>query len=491
MSRVPPTRSQIAVFTKKVADFTRRRFHAARPATPIGEVLAGLSASQSSSTLVVDEAGRLVGILTERDIAQRIALRVGAETPVERVMTTPVKTIAADDLLFRAVGRMRRERLRHMPVIDRDGKPVGVLDLNEALAAAAARMVDQIDRLTRDASLDGLAEVKRAQAELAQDLFDDNIPAPEIQALITDINIDLHRRVLEGAIATLAAEGWGPAPVPMTLLIMGSGGRGENFLFPDQDNGLILADYPDADHGRIDAWYIALAERLTQGLDRIGFPLCKGGVMATNPLWRKTAAQWREQIALWGERRSPVAVLFADIFMDFRAAWGDPAPAATLRRQVGEMLRRHPGMLTAMANDETNRPVALGFFGGLKIAGDARHPGRIDLKLNGTLPLVGSLRLFALRAGLEETSTLGRLTALAARGIIGANDADKLRHAFAQVTLALLRQQLVDFHAGREVGNYVDPDGLSGLEREHLVEALKAIDRLRKHARSEFTGALW
>lgn len=491
MRRAAPGRSQIAVFTKRVADFTRRRFHSAKPSTPIGEVLAGLSASQSSSALIVDAAGRLVGILTERDIAQRVALRVGAETAVEKVMTTPVKTIAADDLLFRAVGRMRRERLRHMPVINPDGQPLGVLDLNEALGAAAARMVDQIDRLTRDSSLGGLAEVKRAQAELAQDLLDDNIPAPEIQALITDINLDLHRRVLDGSIEALRAEGWGEPPVPMTLLIMGSGGRGENFLFPDQDNGFILADYPDGEHGRIDAWFIALAERMTQGLDRIGFPLCKGGVMATNPLWRKTASQWQEQIALWGERRSPVAVLFADIFMDFREAWGDPAPARALRQQVGEMLRRHPGMLTAMANDETNRPVALGFFGGLKAASDARHPGRIDLKLNGTLPLVGALRLFALRAGIEETSSMGRLTALAARGTINADDAEKLRHAFTQVTHALLRQQLVDFHADREVGNFVDPEGLTRLEREHLVDALKVIDRLRKSARSEFTGALW
>lgn len=491
MTRITPTRSQIAVFTKKVADFTRRRFHGARPETPIGEVLAGMSAGQASSALIVDDSGRLVGILTERDIAQRIALRVGADTAVERVMTAPVKTIAGDDLLFRAVGRMRRERLRHMPVVDSEGRPLGVLDLNEALAAAAARMVDQIDRLTRDSSLDGLAEVKRAQAELAQDLLDDNIPAPEIQALITDINLDLHRRVLEGAIETLAAEGWGPPPVPMTMLIMGSGGRGENFLLPDQDNGFILGDYDDDEHARIDAWFVALAERFTQGLDRVGFPLCKGGVMATNPLWRKTAAQWREQIALWGERRSPVAVLFADIFMDFRAGWGDPAPAATLRRQVAEMLKRHPGMLTAMANDETNRPVALGFFGGLKVASDTRHPGRIDLKLNGTLPLVGSLRLFALRAGLEETGTLARLAALAERGTINAADAERLRHAFAEVTRALLRQQLLDFHAGRTVGNHVDPETLSPLEREHLVDALKTIDRLRKHARSEFTGALW
>jgi hypothetical protein len=55
----------------------------------------------------------------------------------------------------------------------------------------------------------------------------------------------------------------------------------------------------------------------------------------------------------------------------------------------------------------------------------------------------------------------------------------------------LLRQQLADFHAGQTVGNHVDPAQLSRLEREELVEALKAIDRLRKRARADFTGAFW
>lgn len=486
-----PARSRIEVFGQRARDFMNRRLHRAGPATPLGDAIAGLAAADASAVVVVDDAGRLVGILTEHDIARRVALRLPSETPVGRAMTSPVKSVGADDLLYRAVGRMRREKLRHMPVVDADGRPLGMLDLHAALAAAAGRIVSQIDRLTRDASMEGLAEVKRAQAELAQDLLDDNIPAPEIQALVTEINLDIHRRLLDAAVERLRAEGWGEMPVPMTLLVMGSGGRGENFLFPDQDNGFILADYPDAEHGRIDAWFTALAERLVAGLDRVGFPLCKGGVMATNPLWRKTATQWRDQIWLWGEKRSPVAVLFADIFMDFAPAWGDAAAAATLRTEVTRMLERFPALLRAMAEDETRRGVALGLFGNLKVENDAAHPGRTDLKLQGTLPLVGATRLYALRAGLSETGTLARLAALARLGVIGADDAEALTQAYATVTFVMLRQQLADFHAGRPVGNHVDPESLTRLERERLVEALKVVERLRKRARADFTGAFW
>ena len=41
------------------------------------------------------------------------------------------------------------------------------------------------------------------------------------------------------------------------------------------------------------------------------------------------------------------------------------------------------------------------------------------------------------------------------------------------------------------VGNHVDPETLTRLERERLIDALKVIDRLRKRARADFTGAFW
>lgn len=485
-------RSQTAIFTKLVRDFMRTAAHFDCPlGTPLGEVVRGMAAGRASSALLVDTAGRVAGILTEQDIARRVTFQLDPATPAESVMTRPVVTVGAGDFLYRAVARMRRLGLRHMPVVDDAGRPVGMLDLHEALAAASARMVGQIDRLTQESSIEGLAQTKQAQAELASELLADNLPAPEIQALITDINQDIHRRVLAAALAAMAAEGWGDPPVPFTLLIMGSGGRGENFLYPDQDNGFILADYPDAEHNRIDAFFIALAERFTQDLDRIGFPLCKGNVMASNPLWRKTETQWREQFEHWAERRSPVAILFADIFLDFRAIAGAAARADALRASVMDSLKRYPVLLAMMCQDETSRSVALGMFGRIRRDKSGDHPGRVDLKMQGTLPLVASARLWALKYGVAETGTLARIAALAARGVIDRNDNDELVAAFTHVTFLMLRQQLADFHARRKVGNFVDPDALSRRERDLLRQGLRAIDGFRKRVRADLTGAVW
>jgi len=66
--------------------------------------------------------------------------------------------------------------------------------------------------------------------------LENNVPAPEVQSLLTEINNDIHRRVLRLVEAAMRGDGWGEPSARFALIIMGSGGRGENFLAPDQDN---------------------------------------------------------------------------------------------------------------------------------------------------------------------------------------------------------------------------------------------------------------
>ncbi|MDX1400399.1 MAG: DUF294 nucleotidyltransferase-like domain-containing protein, partial [Kiloniellales bacterium] len=271
------------VFFSRVSGHLGRPPLVLGPDASVGEMLDRMHAARAESALVVDgssdgENGRLIGIVTEQDIARRIALRCSPDEPVSSIMTLNPYFLRADDYLYYAIAMMRRHRLRHIPVIAEDGRPCGVVQLHEALSVAGEAMVGEIDKLCYDRDLAGLKSVKRAQVELATRLMEDKVPAPDVLALISHINADLHLRVLELQIAGLEAEGYGKPPVPFCLIIMGSGGRGENYLYPDQDNGFILDDYPDGEHSRIDPYFIALAERFNEVLDDIGFPFCNGYV---------------------------------------------------------------------------------------------------------------------------------------------------------------------------------------------------------------------
>ena len=316
------------------------------------------------------------------------------------------------------------------------------------------------------------------------------MPAPEIQQLISGINNDLHRRVLELALTAMAADGWGAPPVAFAAIVMGSGGRGESYLFPDQDNGLILADYPDDEHARIDAFFIELAERMTGQLDALGFPLCRGGVMATNPVWRKTLPQWRQQVSRWAARRSDVALLLRGraVRLPLRVRRGGASPTSCARRSCS-WSQANPGFLREMFGIQAEHRAALGWFGRLRTArGDPEHQGQINLKLAGTLPLAEAVRLLALRAGIAATGTLARLAALAAAGEVSRDTQDHLRGAFDHITFLQLRQQVADFQAGRPVSNFVDPATLTTREIGLLKDGFRAINAFRDQLRVELTG---
>jgi len=479
--------TQTEIFRRLVRDQMRAPPVRVVSGTTVGEVVSRMTETPASCAIVIDGAGRPKGIVTEQDVVRRIAWRVEPDHDVESVMTSPVVAVAADDYLFQAVAVMRRRKLRHVPVVDRDGVMIGMVGLDEALAYLSQQTMSLIEQLTHEESLDGLKRIKEAQAQLATALLESSVPVPEVQSLLTEINNDIHRRVLRLIEAAMREDGWGDPPAPFSLIIMGSGGRGENFLAPDQDNGFILADGIDSQRTRADAYFLELALRMTRMLDAVGFSLCTGNVMASNPVWRKTASEWRRQLDMWMRRREPQMLLNCDIFFDFRHAFGDAALSSELRAQISEVLPMHPQFLRHLFTIEADHTVALGWFGSLRKerAGEDRQ-GVVNLKLRGTLPLVEGTRLLALRAGIAATSTLARLDELKRNGALSDADHENLSDALKHITHLLLRQQLEDFKAGLKLTNFVPEARLSQREKKHLVASFRAIDNLRAMLRIEF-----
>ena len=100
--------------------------------------------------VTTDERGyrRPVGVLTDRDIvvelvAQKVALDA---VSIEDVMSFDLLTVCEDDDIFQVVKRMRGKGVRRTPVVDRDGKLVGLVAVDDVLALLAELVVD-ISRL--------------------------------------------------------------------------------------------------------------------------------------------------------------------------------------------------------------------------------------------------------------------------------------------------------------------------------------------------------
>lgn len=82
---------------------------------------------------VVDEEGRVVGMITDRDICMALATRpqTASEVPVADVMSRDVRSCNAVDDIRDALETIGRERLRRLPVVDSDGRLAGVLSVSD------------------------------------------------------------------------------------------------------------------------------------------------------------------------------------------------------------------------------------------------------------------------------------------------------------------------------------------------------------------------
>jgi len=100
---------------------------------------------------VIDSAGRVAGIFTERDVLRKLALRQDnpETTPVRDLMTTPVEMATLATGPGEALITMVERHFRHLPIVDNDGRLLGMLSIRNLLEA-------RIEDLTRE--LDSLAQ---------------------------------------------------------------------------------------------------------------------------------------------------------------------------------------------------------------------------------------------------------------------------------------------------------------------------------------------
>ena len=106
----------------------------APPDTSLFEIAELLSANRIGCIVIAESDGKVIGIVSERDIVREIA-KVGAavlKEPVEAYMTKSVVSCRESDTMDRLMGEMTAHRFRHMPVVDR-GHLVGLVSIGDVV----------------------------------------------------------------------------------------------------------------------------------------------------------------------------------------------------------------------------------------------------------------------------------------------------------------------------------------------------------------------
>jgi CBS domain-containing protein len=99
--------------------------------TPVSEVVRTLSARRIGALPVMKD-GKVVGIVSERDVIYRLADHGGSclDLPVEDIMTSPAVTVAPSTTVDEALGLMTRRRFRHFPVVE-DGALIAFISIGD------------------------------------------------------------------------------------------------------------------------------------------------------------------------------------------------------------------------------------------------------------------------------------------------------------------------------------------------------------------------
>ena len=123
----------------RISEAMTRDPKVASPDQTIQEV-AGIMLDIDAGVMPVGENDRLVGMITDRDIAVRaIAQGKGPQTPVREVMTEDVKYCFEDEDFDEVARNMADQQVRRLPVLNRDKRLVGILSLGDMAVTQDSR----------------------------------------------------------------------------------------------------------------------------------------------------------------------------------------------------------------------------------------------------------------------------------------------------------------------------------------------------------------
>jgi len=439
---------------------------------------AKLMSDNRLSSLVVIDKKIICGILTDRDLRNRVLAKgLDGSLLVKQVMTEMPATIEPNALIFEAMLKMSELNIHHLPVTQ-NKVPVAMLTSTDLIRSQSSQPLLLIGQIDRQNNVEDLIQISQKIPDLLHNLISSDAKAIEIGRILTSVTDSLTRRLIK-----IKQKQLSEAPMNFCWLAFGSQGRQDQMAGSDQDNALIL----EREANKQELHYFKqLSEYVCSALNDCGFPFCPGNIMAQNPKLQLTLQQWQQKFTNWVNSPKPTALLNATIFFDMRPIFGDLALFEQLQKSVLSTTKDNDIFSAAMTQNALQSTAPLGFFRNLAIERDGSEVKGIDLKHKGNALINDIVRVYSLAAGIEEVNTCKRIEALIAECSIDKEIAMSLLDAWEFIAHKRLMNQGLQFNSVQPVSNYILPDTLSSLVRHQLKDAFKVIHEAQGTIRLKF-----
>jgi len=442
------------------------------------------------SVVVVDVQNRPLGIVTKSDMTNRIlaAGKSGSE-PVRTIMSGPVVSVAPEEPCFSALLKMATVNCHHICLVVGE-RLFGVISQHDLISMQGSNPLAVTKDIQKETTIEGLARLVHAMDRTIKGLLTAGVSSKEIAIFISEWNDRLTRKIITLTEESLKEEGLGEPPVPYCWLALGSEGRKEQTLRTDQDNAIIYSDPKSGSKNDVQDYFLRLAAGVVFGLERCGFPLCKGGIMANNPKWCQSETVWRRYFSEWINKASPEDLRNCTIFFDFRPLAGAAALAQRLRTFLNENIENNRAFLRYLTTNALYNGPPLGFLRALVVEKTGDHKNELNLKMRGLVPLVDALRVLALSAQISATNTLNRLELIKNKGLLPEELAEDTREAFNFIIFLRLHHHMAQKEQDLEPSDYIDPRALPKLQGKSLIESFHVIRDLQGEVKARFPESL-
>jgi CBS domain-containing protein len=404
------------------------------PDTSIAEAARRIT-DAGASAAIIDLHGDAFGILTDRDLRKRVvADGVPGSAPVETVMTAPAYTVTPDRLGAEVLFELLERGIDHATVVTERGRLVGVVDAIDLFAVQPRSWFGTRWAIDRARDVDALVSVAGRLPSIAVDLHRSSLRALEISRVLSALVDAVAQRALDLVAA--------PDPPGDGVVWVAVGSQARRELTPaSHARGAIVYSDPGPP-----AWRTELGA----ALKRCGFD---GAPVA------RTASEWR--------RSAPEDPLALTVLADHRALWGTPRePLPVLDDDR---------LLEALAQRALAHSSPTGFDDASVLGLEGPRGDRLDIRAAAVLPIVELALWAGAAAGHSQGSTLDRLHAAAAAGVIEDADARTLVDAFEILYELRVAHQMEQLAAGEAADDLLDPAVMSALTRSHLRDVFRAV----------------
>jgi len=475
-------------FKKRLSEIMTTKVLTCTTSTSVRDIAIRMIQHSVGAMLVCDKNNNLSGIVTERDLVAKVLAREGSDCQTAdagAVMTPQPYTMAPDTFMYEATTFMMNNKIKHMPIVDR-GEIVGIVSQHDLMRFRSQKSMLLIGNINKARTVEDLISAREEVVTVARALMSESRSHIETMEIISYIHHRIIRRCHDLVYEEMKLKSKKVPAIKHCFIIMGSGGRKEMLLGPDQDNGFIYADFPDEMVAEVDAFFLPFAEKLVTALARIGYPRCDGDVMVNNPLWRGRLGDWQERVSDWIRVPEAQKVRYCSIFFDFMPITGEASLCQDLRNIVNAEIKAHPIFLYHMMELDFRHKVPLSMLGRFSLDKDKKHQGKLSIKQAGSIFIVDCVRMFLLEHQGVATTTIERLNKLVELNIFNQETAEHIKAAFEAFTFLRLRNEIDLIDQGRFPSHYLDPYALTKNEQDLLKEAFRVASKLQDSTKRHF-----